>query len=119
MNADDAHLVALVENLLREDLSPEKEADDRAELVRTPGWTLEHVAEAVRRSARLDRPDSRPHISRPIRLAQPLNVLVMLARAKTTPWHPSSPCCPIRVDGRKTSGPGLSWPRVVSRALTR
>jgi ParB family chromosome partitioning protein len=50
MSADDAYVVDLVENLQREDLSPEEEADALGELVRTRGWTLDQVAEAVKRS---------------------------------------------------------------------
>ena len=50
VTADEAYLVDLVENLQREDLSPEEEADALGELVRTRGWTLEQVAEAVKRS---------------------------------------------------------------------
>ena len=50
MSADDAYLVDLVENLQREDLSPEEEADALGELVRTRGWTLDQVGEAVKRS---------------------------------------------------------------------
>ena len=50
VGADDAYLIDLVENLQREDLSPEEEADALVELVRTRGWTLDQVAEAVKRS---------------------------------------------------------------------
>jgi ParB family chromosome partitioning protein len=50
VSADDAYLIDLVENLQREDLSPEEEADALGELVRTRGWNLDQVAEAVKRS---------------------------------------------------------------------
>jgi ParB/RepB/Spo0J family partition protein len=50
VSADDAYVLDLVENLQREDLSPEEEADALGELVRTRGWTLDQVAEAVKRS---------------------------------------------------------------------
>jgi ParB family chromosome partitioning protein len=50
VSADDAYVVDLVENLQREDLSPEEEADALVELVRSRGWTLDQVAEAVKRS---------------------------------------------------------------------
>jgi ParB family transcriptional regulator, chromosome partitioning protein len=50
MSADDAYVIDLVENLQREDLSAEEEADALGELVRTRGWTLDQVAEAVKRS---------------------------------------------------------------------
>src|ERR1051326_1313900 len=50
VSADDAYVVDLVENLQREDLSPEEEADALGELVRARGWTLEQVAGAIKRS---------------------------------------------------------------------
>jgi ParB family chromosome partitioning protein len=50
VSADDAYVIDLVENLQREDLSPEEEADALGELIRTRGWTLDQVAEAVKRS---------------------------------------------------------------------
>jgi ParB family transcriptional regulator, chromosome partitioning protein len=50
VSADDAYVIDLVENLQREDLSPEEEADALGELVRTRRWTLDQVAEAVKRS---------------------------------------------------------------------
>jgi ParB/RepB/Spo0J family partition protein len=50
VGADDAYVIDLVENLQREDLSPEEEADALVELVRSRGWTLDQVAEAVKRS---------------------------------------------------------------------
>jgi ParB family chromosome partitioning protein len=50
VSSDDAYVIDLVENLQREDLSPEEEADALVELVRTRGWTLDQVAEAVKRS---------------------------------------------------------------------
>jgi ParB/RepB/Spo0J family partition protein len=50
VTADQAYVVDLVENLQREDLSPEEEADALGELVRARGWTLEQVAAGVKRS---------------------------------------------------------------------
>jgi ParB family transcriptional regulator, chromosome partitioning protein len=50
VNADDAYLLDLIENIQREDLSPEEEADAFFELIRTGGWTLQHVADSVKRS---------------------------------------------------------------------
>jgi ParB family transcriptional regulator, chromosome partitioning protein len=50
VGADHAYLVDLVENLQREDLSPEEEADALGELVRARGWTLEQVATGIKRS---------------------------------------------------------------------
>ena len=50
VGADDAYVIDLVENLQRQDLSPEEEADALGELIRTRGWTLDQVAEAVKRS---------------------------------------------------------------------
>jgi ParB family chromosome partitioning protein len=50
VGADEAYLVDLVENLQREDLSPEEEADALGELIRGRGWTLEQVASAIKRS---------------------------------------------------------------------
>jgi ParB/RepB/Spo0J family partition protein len=50
VNADDAYLLDLIENLQREDLSPEEEADAFGELIRTRGWTIQEVADSVKRS---------------------------------------------------------------------
>jgi len=50
MDADRAYVVDLVENLQRQDLTLEEEADGLIELVRTRGWTLEQVAAAIKRS---------------------------------------------------------------------
>jgi ParB family chromosome partitioning protein len=50
VNADDAYLLDLIENLQREDLSPAEEADAFGELHRTRGWTVQHVADSVKRS---------------------------------------------------------------------
>jgi ParB/RepB/Spo0J family partition protein len=50
VSADEAYLVDLVENLQREDLSPEEEADAFGELIRARGWTLQQVADSVKRS---------------------------------------------------------------------
>src|ERR1051326_2244333 len=49
VDADQAYLVDLVENLQREDLSPEEEADALGELIRARGWTLEQVAAGIKR----------------------------------------------------------------------
>ncbi len=46
-----AHVLTLVENLQREDLTPREEADALADLVRTRNWTTRQVAEAIKRSA--------------------------------------------------------------------
>src|SRR5579871_796177 len=50
VNSDQAYLLDLIENLQREDLSPEEEADAFAELLRTRGWTVQQVADSVKRS---------------------------------------------------------------------
>src|SRR5690242_13867935 len=50
VDADQAYVVDLVENLQREDLSPEEEADALGELIRARGWTLEQVAAGIKRS---------------------------------------------------------------------
>ncbi|MBV9325895.1 MAG: ParB/RepB/Spo0J family partition protein [Chloroflexi bacterium] len=50
VDADQAYLLDLIENLQREDLSAEEEADALGELVRTRGWTLQQVADAIKRS---------------------------------------------------------------------
>jgi ParB family chromosome partitioning protein len=50
VSADRAYLLDLIENMQREDLTPEEEADALSELVRTRGWTLQQVADAVKRS---------------------------------------------------------------------
>jgi ParB/RepB/Spo0J family partition protein len=50
VNTDDAYLLDLIENIQREDLSAEEEADAFGELIRTRGWTLQQVADAVKRS---------------------------------------------------------------------
>jgi ParB/RepB/Spo0J family partition protein len=50
VSADDAYLLDLIENLQRQDLSPEEEADAFGELIRTRGWTLLQVADGVKRS---------------------------------------------------------------------
>ncbi len=50
VSADDAYLLDLIENLQREDLSADEEADAFGELVRTRGWTLQQVADSVKRS---------------------------------------------------------------------
>jgi ParB/RepB/Spo0J family partition protein len=50
VSADHAYLLDLIENLQREDLSPEEEADALGELIRTRGWTLQQVADSLKRS---------------------------------------------------------------------
>jgi len=50
ITADEAYVVDLVENLQRQDLSPEEEADALGELLRTRGWTLQQVADGIKRS---------------------------------------------------------------------
>jgi ParB/RepB/Spo0J family partition protein len=50
VNADDAYLLDLIENLQREDLTPDEEADAFGELIRTRGWTIQQVSDAVKRS---------------------------------------------------------------------
>jgi ParB/RepB/Spo0J family partition protein len=50
VDGDQAYLVDLVENLQREDLTPEEEADALGELIRARGWTLEQVAAGIKRS---------------------------------------------------------------------
>src|ERR1700737_2461689 len=50
VNADDAYLLDLIENIQREDLSAEEEADAFGELIRTRAWTLQEVADSVKRS---------------------------------------------------------------------
>jgi ParB family chromosome partitioning protein len=50
VNADEAYLLDLIENLQREDLTAEEEADAFGELVRTRSWTIQQVADSVKRS---------------------------------------------------------------------
>lgn len=50
VSADEAYLLDMIENLQREDLSAEEEADALGQLMRTRGWTLHQVAHAVKRS---------------------------------------------------------------------
>ena len=50
VGADDAYVLDLIENLQREDLLPEEEADALGELIRTRGWTLQQVAATIKRS---------------------------------------------------------------------
>lgn len=50
VSADDAYLLDLIENLQREDLSAEEEADALGELIRTRGWTVQQVADSIKRS---------------------------------------------------------------------
>jgi ParB-like chromosome segregation protein Spo0J len=50
VGADQAYVLDLVENLQRQDLSPEEEADALGELIRTRGWTLQQVAGTIKRS---------------------------------------------------------------------
>jgi ParB/RepB/Spo0J family partition protein len=50
VNADEAYVLDLIENLQRQDLSAEEEADALGELIRTRGWTLQQVADTIKRS---------------------------------------------------------------------
>jgi ParB/RepB/Spo0J family partition protein len=50
VSADHAYLLDLIENLQRQDLSPEEEADALGELIRTRGWSVHQVAHSVKRS---------------------------------------------------------------------
>jgi ParB family chromosome partitioning protein len=50
VDADHAYLLDLIENLQRQDLSPEEEADALGELIRTRGWTMQQVADGIKRS---------------------------------------------------------------------
>jgi ParB/RepB/Spo0J family partition protein len=50
VDADQAYLLDLIENLQRQDLSADEEADALGELIRTRGWTLQQVADAIKRS---------------------------------------------------------------------
>jgi ParB family chromosome partitioning protein len=50
VTADQAYVVDLIENLQRQDLSAEEEADALGELIRTRGWTMQQVAETIKRS---------------------------------------------------------------------
>jgi ParB/RepB/Spo0J family partition protein len=50
VSADHAYVLDLIENLQRQDLSPEEEADALGELIRTRGWTLQQVADTIKRS---------------------------------------------------------------------
>jgi ParB family chromosome partitioning protein len=50
VSADHAYVLDLIENLQRQDLSPEEEADALGELTRTRGWTLQQVAGTIKRS---------------------------------------------------------------------
>lgn len=47
---EDASLLTLIENLQREDLTPQDEADALGELVRQRGWSTHQVADAIKRS---------------------------------------------------------------------
>jgi ParB family chromosome partitioning protein len=60
VSGDDAYLLDLIENLQREDLSAEEEADAFGELIRTRGWTLQQVADSVKRSV--------PYVSKRVRV---------------------------------------------------
>jgi ParB/RepB/Spo0J family partition protein len=50
VGSDEAYLLDLIENLQRQDLAPEEEADALGELIRTRGWTLQELAHGVKRS---------------------------------------------------------------------
>jgi ParB-like chromosome segregation protein Spo0J len=50
VSADQAYVLDLIENLQRQDLSAEEEADALGELIRARGWTLQQVADTIKRS---------------------------------------------------------------------
>jgi ParB-like chromosome segregation protein Spo0J len=50
VSADQAYVLDLIENLQRQDLSAEEEADALGELIRARGWTLQQVANTIKRS---------------------------------------------------------------------
>jgi ParB/RepB/Spo0J family partition protein len=50
-DADEAYLLALIENLQRDDLSPREESQALELLLRERGWSTRKVAQAVKRSA--------------------------------------------------------------------
>jgi len=49
-SADDSHVLTLVENLQRDDLSPREQAAGLERLLRERGWTAKEVARAIRKS---------------------------------------------------------------------
>jgi ParB family transcriptional regulator, chromosome partitioning protein len=51
LNANDAYLLDLIENLQRQDLRPEEEADAFQELIRVRRWSVRQLAKAIKRSA--------------------------------------------------------------------
>jgi len=51
LTANDAYLLDLIENLQRQDLTPEEEADAFQELIRVRRWTVRQLAKAIKRSA--------------------------------------------------------------------
>jgi ParB/RepB/Spo0J family partition protein len=50
VSADQAYVLDLIENLQRQDLSAEEEADALGELIRARAWTLQQVADTIKRS---------------------------------------------------------------------
>ena len=48
--ADDSHILTLVENLQRDELSPREQAAGLERLLRERGWTAKQVAQAIRKS---------------------------------------------------------------------
>lgn len=79
--ADDQMLpLALIENLVRQNLNPVEEAHAYTLLVRNLGWSHEDVADRVGRS--------RAYVSNTVRLLQlPTDVLVNVASAELSPGH--------------------------------
>jgi len=51
VNADDAYLLDVIENLQRQDLTPDEEADAFRELIDTRGWSVRKLSQAIKRSA--------------------------------------------------------------------
>jgi ParB/RepB/Spo0J family partition protein len=103
VSADDAYVVDLIENLQRQDLSPEEEADAFGELLRTRGWTLQQVADAVKRSVGyiskrvrvFDNPDLRQAVvtdglpistAEELLAAEPTERAALIARALAERW---------------------------------
>jgi len=51
VTANDAYLLDMIENLQREDLTPEEEAHAFRELIQARGWSVRQLAHAIKRSA--------------------------------------------------------------------